>query len=1080
MRLASLLLALACSHAITTTASATIAVHGLNQDPLGAATLSVSGSASTGYELLVANIGSSGNDGVSVALPGSNGFSLTYGATAFDPLAARIVHRDLACRAISGGLPLTIAKLIENEAPTGSGVILDAQLVGSPDVLIELFNGPVLVYSSKRGYAYYQAHSSLSLSGPGVAVDEPGVSVSMRFGRPVFNTALNRSCTIAMVRPTPCEATFDGTTKVADRVEISFAMLAPITGDLRCVSADLRVIGAGGGGSGGSVGRLAIKTKGLPCQRSSKKGRMQSVTVSALAGVTLQNASGAGDTQRIRVVPNSGDPVPDPPAVSLWGLPPGTPILTRALEEMRVRLHGPTFEMPTGQSLTVQANMVRAGGIAAGAIAAIVVACTALGPTSFSWSASSDDPGQGFHYELYRGPRQTTSLDGTYEPRSSTKARQHVVRCESGQCSMGFGMPPGSTITAGGVVYDADSLVVVFDGTTDPAIGVTDEVWRPSLGTQYTMLLTEGAAVGTTANPPPRNIVVWGGMRIKDESDGTRTLSNIGSSGEDGVSYFTNGLGSVRIPFANGFELAPGVGLRLEADDCDDGECQAISSLQMRRPSGGALGNSWTLTCIMRMQGTNPLYGEANNRVTDWRDLDSDGDGLPEVHAMPGSTVSLASVGYRHLGPYRECWEMRFKQPVRIIRSGQPETIDAGKKLVVWRNIGGQPIGEPAPMARVISLNGLPPGEPWIATYSGIQTEGVTMSGTGTDNQLAHNTIAGWPVVPTWTTVSGPIVIHDLDGDGVTLPELERVRVRNAAGTLDPSPALLTSVWDPDPTDYNCDGYVFGAALDSIVVGSDTLRIAVSVGGTVGGAPNAKTASFDVRASPGGASARITYDHALVASSVECDAYLGGVLQSTFRYTGGITCGTPPIIVQLHTPPGSGGALYGECQFRSGTFLQAGGVIVVLDRLVFRPATDVVVAVVSSASVSLYGLPPGQPVTNVQLAAIVPENVILAAPGGGAGAAPVRFALSQASPNPMYATSAVRFALPAKQHVRAVVMDVAGRQVARLADQEYEAGEHTLRWNGMGEGGAPAPAGLYFVRVERGGEAKIARVTRLK
>lgn len=1077
MRLASLLSALACICAFTTPASATVAVHGMNQDPLGAATLSVGGSADAGYELRVDNIGSSGNDGVSITLPGSNGISLTYGATAFDPLAERIVHRDLACRAISGGLALVIAQLMENEAPTGSGVDLDVELLGSPDVLIELFNGDVLAYSRKKGYDYYQAQSSLHLSGPGVTVDEPGVSVSMRFGRPAVNTALTRSCTIVMVRPAACDVTFDGATTVADRIEISFAMPAAIS-DLRCVSADLRVAcaGPGGGGGGGAVGRLAIKTKGVPVMRSSKKGGTQGLTVSVLDGLALEYGGARG----IRLVPNSGDPASGPPAVSLHGLPPGEPVWWRVMEKMDIELDAATFEMAPGQSLTVQADVAHDGSLATGSLVPIVipvrVTCTALTASSFEWTASSDDAAQVHHYELYRGPRQTVSLDGTYShPSSSAKARVATMKSDLSTCRMGFGFPPGTTITAGGVVYDADSIVVVFDNPTYPALGVMRQVWRPSLGTRFTMLSAQFAPLGSSFSRPPRPHYSWGGLKIKEESDGTRTFYNIGSSGEDGVSFVTNGLASVRIPFQNGLGLTPGAGIRLEAEDCDDGECTAFASMQIRR---GQL--EWTFE-----SGWNgPLYVDANGLVTDWRDLDSDGDGLPEVHAMPGSIVSLSSISYLQLSPYRECWQMQFMYPVTIIRSGQPETIAAGEPLVVWRNISGQPIGAPAPEPRVISLNWLPPAEPYMNVVSGNKFEGVTLSGTGTDDSRANNDIGGFPVEPTWTIVSGPATYNDPDSDDDSLADLTSVRVRNLAGTYDPSPAMLTASFggDPsDPLDYNCDGYVFGAALDSIVVGSDTLRVAVLVNIISPGVSYARSASLNVSAAPGGSvAARITYDHALVAASVECDAYLGGVLQSSFAYTGGITIATPPVIVALHTPPGSGGALYGECQFRSPTLVESGGASAVCDRLSFRPASDVVVTVVTSASVSLHGLPPGESVADVQLAAIVPESVILAAPGGGAGGAPLRFALSRAWPNPMGAASTVRFALPAKHHVRAVVMDVAGRQVARLADGVFEAGEHALRWNGMGEGGAPAPAGLYFVRVERGGEARIARLTRLR
>ncbi len=66
--------------------------------------------------------------------------------------------------------------------------------------------------------------------------------------------------------------------------------------------------------------------------------------------------------------------------------------------------------------------------------------------------------------------------------------------------------------------------------------------------------------------------------------------------------------------------------------------------------------------------------------------------------------------------------------------------------------------------------------------------------------------------------------------------------------------------------------------------------------------------------------------------------------------------------------------------------------------------------------------------------------------------------------------------------VRAWVMDVAGRQVARLVDEPLAAGTHVLRWDGRRDyDGRPAPAGVYWLKVDAAGMApRTTRIVRLR
>lgn len=77
-------------------------------------------------------------------------------------------------------------------------------------------------------------------------------------------------------------------------------------------------------------------------------------------------------------------------------------------------------------------------------------------------------------------------------------------------------------------------------------------------------------------------------------------------------------------------------------------------------------------------------------------------------------------------------------------------------------------------------------------------------------------------------------------------------------------------------------------------------------------------------------------------------------------------------------------------------------------------------------------------------------------------------------PNPSRGEVALRFALSERARVRLAVFDVAGRQVATLADGPFEAGWHALSWRAGGRAGAPS--GVYFARLETGGGTRTARI----
>ncbi len=87
------------------------------------------------------------------------------------------------------------------------------------------------------------------------------------------------------------------------------------------------------------------------------------------------------------------------------------------------------------------------------------------------------------------------------------------------------------------------------------------------------------------------------------------------------------------------------------------------------------------------------------------------------------------------------------------------------------------------------------------------------------------------------------------------------------------------------------------------------------------------------------------------------------------------------------------------------------------------------------------------------------------------------FRLHQNAPNPFHPTTTIRFDLPQRAAVSLRIYDVAGRLVRDLvAGSTLEAGRHESAWNGQGESGQRAGAGLYFYRLQAGAFSQTRRM----
>jgi hypothetical protein len=84
---------------------------------------------------------------------------------------------------------------------------------------------------------------------------------------------------------------------------------------------------------------------------------------------------------------------------------------------------------------------------------------------------------------------------------------------------------------------------------------------------------------------------------------------------------------------------------------------------------------------------------------------------------------------------------------------------------------------------------------------------------------------------------------------------------------------------------------------------------------------------------------------------------------------------------------------------------------------------------------------------------------------------PDGFVLQGNYPNPFNPQTTIRYTLPETAHVRLVVYDVLGREVALLADKTLAAGTHETVFEATG-----LPSGLYVYRLEAGRHAQVRRM----
>lgn len=109
-------------------------------------------------------------------------------------------------------------------------------------------------------------------------------------------------------------------------------------------------------------------------------------------------------------------------------------------------------------------------------------------------------------------------------------------------------------------------------------------------------------------------------------------------------------------------------------------------------------------------------------------------------------------------------------------------------------------------------------------------------------------------------------------------------------------------------------------------------------------------------------------------------------------------------------------------------------------------------------------------------AAGVPGGRALAVPDAGNGP---QLRLERPAPNPARGDATIGFSLPRAGDIHLDVFDVTGRCVRSLARGWTSAGAHAVHWDGRDARRARVAGGVYFVRLDAGGEALTRRLVSL-
>jgi len=633
-------------------------------------------------------------------------------------------------------------------------------------------------------------------------------------------------------------------------------------------------------------------------------------------------------------------------------------------------------------------------------------------------------------------------------------------------CSIDLAFAPGTTFTVNGQAFTGNMLHMHSQGTHQRRISDVRIVHPPG-SPPGTWRLTN---VSTSNSPPDAETggrdLAARGPRQTVSLDGTYSGNNkrviVPDVPNGGMEMLLNGAPSVA------FEMRPDAGdpgsdhHLLSLYECTDGTCDASRTLECTRTGGHILVHG-------DFQASDPTCVQVGHTIMTMASADMNGDGaLDMVGVNPGADPRVVLVSYRWMTASSECMTVQFSEPVQFTSA---IGIHQVTELSFWRNPNGGSLVTPRPQPERADFKMLPPGTPWTA-WRTIATgpPGVLSSGEGAVREDVGTIRGGVRVTSTWATATSNVVIAgDTDGD----LRVQRSWQHHRAPGLD-SPVLEATTNDPA-----CPGFVYEFKSSGLpLVWSPRSNIFLYGKGDMAGMPPGSLLNGMECESGGGLPDVLRYvagnigGHSLATLSldgVDVASSLANEVEVSRRYeiilmTDIDGDGVPSI--ECRFPPGTTGSLPGQPPMD-------------IDKLTYTPvAQDRWILRYRAAGMDLEQLPPGIPVDDFTLARIM-------APGSNVDVPPAKPPIAGLEfrgvmPNPARGASTVRLALGRAANLRVQVIDVTGREIARLSDGTQPAGEHSFTWSGTTKGGTRVGAGLYFVRVSGEGlPTQTARMIRL-
>jgi glucuronoarabinoxylan endo-1,4-beta-xylanase len=89
---------------------------------------------------------------------------------------------------------------------------------------------------------------------------------------------------------------------------------------------------------------------------------------------------------------------------------------------------------------------------------------------------------------------------------------------------------------------------------------------------------------------------------------------------------------------------------------------------------------------------------------------------------------------------------------------------------------------------------------------------------------------------------------------------------------------------------------------------------------------------------------------------------------------------------------------------------------------------------------------------------------------------PARFELAQTYPNPFSAAAAIPYQIKRESSVQITIYDILGRAVRTFSVGQQSVGLHSVLWNGSNDRGERVANGVYFYRLDAGGESRTRKL----